>query len=178
MRLHREFSVQPHLSLCLCGKFLLLLFLFGCQSTNSWEVAHIQTGRENYNSARLVYPVRDIVNGIAVGMVCAQGQVNTYLEVHTQTIPPYQGNPKEALVVMKIAEQMTQRVACRHEGGQRLSLPSDLSTLMIESLQQNHPVTIILEGYATTIHPEDFSKRYQQLHAAPLTNRFQLPFKL
>jgi len=160
------------------NSLFLLLFLFSCQSSNSWEVSHIQTGNKSYNSARLSYPVHDIVNGVAVEMICAQGHVNTYLEVHSQTIPAYEGNPKEALVVMKIAGKSIKGIAYRHEGGQRLSLPLDLHELLITSLQNKQPVTIVLEGYYTKIDPEQFSEQYAQLHAEPFTNPFQLPFKL
>jgi hypothetical protein len=158
--------------------FFLLLFLSACESSKTWEVSHIQAGHKESISSRLSYPIRDIVNGIAVEMICAQGRVNTYLEVHAQTIPPYQGNPKEALVIMKVKDKTFQGIAARHEGGQRISLPPQLHQLLIESLQLNEPVTVMLEGYFTTLDPKEFPEQYQELQTLPIKNPFQLPFKI
>jgi hypothetical protein len=160
------------------GAILLLLLLFACESNKSWEVSHVQAGKKAYNSARLSYPVRDTVNGIGIEMICAQGLVNTYLEVHAQHIPPYQGNPKEALVILKIEGKTFQGIAHRHEGGQRVSLPPQLHQLLIESLQLNQPVTVLLEGYFTTLDPAEFSEQYRELQSDPIKNPFQLPFKI
>ncbi|MBS0648761.1 MAG: hypothetical protein JSS10_06015 [Verrucomicrobia bacterium] len=158
--------------------FLLLLTLCACESSKSWEVSHVQAGQKEYNSSRLSYPIRDIVNGIGVEMICTQGQVKTYLEVHAQTIPPYQGNPKEALVIMKVKDKTFQGIAHRHEGGQRVSLPPQLHQLLIESLQLNAPVTVMLEGYFATLDPKEFPEQFQELQTEPMKNPLQLPFKL
>ena len=158
--------------------FFLLLCLCACQSNKSWEVSHVQAGKEEYNSARLSYPVEDIVNGIGVEMICAQGLINTYLEVHAQHIPPYQGNAKEALVILKIEGKTFQGIAHRHEGGQRASLPPQLQQVLTESLQLGQPVTVLLEGYFTTLDPKEFLEQYRELQSAPIKNPFQLPFKL
>ena len=151
-----------------------LFFLCACQSDKTWEVSHIQAEQK---SARLSYPISDIVNGIGIEMICAQGLVNTYLEVHAQHVPPYQGNSKEALVILKSEGKTFQGIGYRHEGGQRVSLPPQLHQLLIESLQLNQPVTILLEGYFTTLDPKEFSEHYRELQSAPLKNHFQLPLK-
>jgi hypothetical protein len=156
----------------------LCLFLFACGSQNSWEVSHLKTGNAESQSSRLSYPVQDIVNGIGIEMICVQGLVNTYLEVHSQTVPPYQGNPKEALIILKIEGKTYQGIAARHEGGQRVSLPPQLHKLLIEALQLRQPVTVMLEGYFATLEPKEFAEQYRELQAPPLKNPFQLPFRL
>ena len=158
--------------------WIVLLLLASCQSQNSWEVSHVQAGNKEYTSARLSHKIRDIVNGIGIEMICAKGKVNTYLEVHAQTIPAFQGNPKEALVIMKIENKTYQAIAPRHEGGQRVSLPPQLQQLLVESLQLNLPVTILLEGYYATLESKDFSEQFRELQSSPINNPFQLPFKL
>ena len=163
-----------------CGfaSFLTLGLMTGCQSSSPWIASHVQAGNTTYNSSRLSYRLHDIVNEIGVEMICAQGLINTYLEVHTQQIPPYQGNLKEALVVMNTSDQTKHAVGYRHEGGQRISLSADLQEFLITSLQNNQTVTISLKGYATTLNPHNFTTQFEQLHAKPLANPFQLPFKL
>ena len=158
--------------------FLVGLGLTSCQSTSPWAVSHLQAGHPMYNSSRLSYHLRDMVNEIGVEMICAEGHIHTYLEVHTQQVPPYQGNFQEALITMKTPHSTEQALGYRHQGGQRISLPLDLQELLITSLQNNQIVTIAVEGYSTTLDPQDFNQQFQQLHVEPLTNRFQLPFKL
>ena len=157
---------------------LLLLLLFACESNKSWEVSHVQAGKKEYNSARLSYPVQDTVNGIGIEMICAQGLINTYLEVHAQHVPPYQGNEKEALVILKIEGKTFQGIGHRHEGGQRVSLPPQLQQLLTESLQLNQPVTVMLEGFFTTLEPKEFSEQFRELQTEPIKNPFQLPIKI
>jgi len=158
--------------------FFLLLLLAACQSNKAWEVSHVQTGTKEYSSARLSYPVQDAVNGIGIEMICTQGLINTYLEVHAQHVPPYQGNEKEALVILKIEGKTFQAIGHRHEGGQRVSLPPQLQQLLTESLQLNQPVTVLLEGYFTTLEPKEFSEQFRELQSEPIKNPFQLPFKV
>lgn len=142
---------------------LLLLSLASCQTTPSWQVSHI----EAHDSARLSYAVRDIVNEIGVEICQVRGQVTTYLEVHSQTIPPYQGNPGEALVKMKIEEKVITGVAKRHEGGQRLTLPVQLQECLMESLKSGKNVTILLKGYSTKLDAHLFQEQYQTLSQKP-----------
>ncbi len=157
---------------------LILLLLAGCQSTSSWAVSHIQAGDASYNSSRLSYHVRDIVNEVGVEMIWAQGEINTYLVVHAQTIPPYQGHPQKALVVIESGETKIRDLADLHAGGQRLLLASHLQSALIALLEQNQIVTISLEGYKVRLDPKDFAQQYGKLKAEPLTNPFQLPFQL
>ncbi len=160
------------------GAVFLLLFLLGCESNKSWEVSHVQAGKKDYNSSRLSYPVHDTVNGIGIEMICAQGLINTYLEVHAQQVPAYQGNDKEALVILKIEGKTFQGIGHRHAGGQRVSLPPQLQQLLTESLQLNQPVMVMLEGFFTTLEPKEFSEQFRELQSEPIKNPFQLPFKI
>ena len=159
-----------------CGIYrtlLLALLLTGCQTSPSWQVTHLEGQDPIYDSARLSYPVRDIVNEIGVEMICTQGQVNTYLEVHSHAIPSYQGNPTQARVALKIDGKTTPGIALRREGGQRVRLPSSLHELLVEALKQKRPVTILLDGYSTTLDANHFAKHYETLLSKP----FKLPFK-
>jgi hypothetical protein len=160
------------------GALFFLLLLCACESNKSWEVSHVQAGKKAYNSSRLSYPVLDTVNGIGIEMICAQGLVNTYLEVHAQQVPPYQGNPKEALVILKIDGKTFQGIGHRHEGGQRVSLPPQLHQLLTESLLLRQSVTVLLEGFFTTLDPTTFPEQFRDLQSEPIKNPFQLPFKV
>lgn len=150
----------------------------GCQSTKSCDVVHLDGADPAFNSARLSFPIRDKVHGIGVQMISTPGQISTFLEVYIQTIPPYQGNPKESLVKLKLNGRTLRGIAYRHEGGQRLTLSPEMNHFLIDALHNRHPVTLELEGYSTTLDPQDFSEQYAKLQTAPTKNRLQLPFKL
>lgn len=159
-------------------KLAVLLFLWGCQSSPTWVVSHQEGAEKQFESARLTYPVRDKVNEVAVEMIYAKESTRTYLSVLSHKIPPYQGNPKEARVTLKIADQTLQGVAYRHQGGQRASLPQELQEVLIQHLLAGTPVTVQLDGYSTILEPEQFALSYQEMQKMPLNIPVQLPFKL
>lgn len=157
---------------------LVVLLLWGCSSTPAWQVSHQKGSQKEFDSARLSYPVHDRVNGVAVEMIYAKQSLRTYLEVHSQMIPPYQGNPQEALVKIKTQDQTVHGIAHRHQGGQRATLPPELQQTVVDHLLKGTPVTIELIGYSTTLQPQDFALSYQEMQNKPLNIPVQLPFKL
>ncbi len=159
-------------------RILFFLLLCGCESSSLWHVSHQKGSEKKFDSARLSYPVRDRVNEVAVEMVYSKKSLRTYLEIHSQTIPPYQGNPQHALVKVKTPEHTCQGIAHRHQGGQRVTLPTDLQEVLVEALMKNSPVTIELMGYSTTLQPDNFALFYQELQKSPLKIPFKISFKL
>ena len=157
---------------------LFLVVLGGCSASSEWQVSHQKGSQKGFNSSRLSYPVHDKVNGVGVEMVYVKNNLKTYLEVHSQTIPPYKNNSKEALVKMTTKDQIIHGIAHRHEGGQRVTLPADLQEILVDSLRNGFPVTLELIGYSTTLEPRDFALVYQEMQKAPVNIPIQLPFKL
>ena len=154
--------------------FIILILLGGCYSSPAWHVTHQPGSQKEFDSARLSYPIRDKVNEVAVEMIYTKNSLRTYLTVLSHTIPPYQGNEKEARVVIKtLSEQMT-GVAHRHAGGQRVTLPESLQQTVIDLLIQGSAVTIELVGYSTTLKPNDFKSFYQKLNQTPLKLPIQI----
>jgi hypothetical protein len=152
-------SVPPHPPLCLCGASLFslfLLFLFSCQTKSAWHVTHLS----DTDSTRLSYAVQDIVNEVGVQICLIEGQMTTHLEVHSQMIPPYLGNPEEALVKMHIEGKQVSGVARRHDGGQRLTLPLHLQESLVESLKAGKNVILHLEGFSTKLDARQFPQNY------------------
>lgn len=164
------------------AKFKKITFLFlvlsSCTASSSWNVSHLQGSRKGFDSARLIYPIRDIVNGVAVEMIYSDDHLRTYVSVYSQAIPPHCGNVKEALVTLKASDQTFQAVAHRHEGGQRALLPTELQNILIQKLLDGESMTIELQGYSTTLNPDQFAAEYRKLRKAPFNLPFQLPFKL
>ena len=159
-------------------KGILLLLLCSCAQNDNWTVSHIQTGNEAFNSSKLEFPAHDTVNGIDLEFLCVQGKTHAYLQVHSQTIPAYQGNPKESIVSLQIGETTFSDTAHRHQGGQRLLLSDALQEHLLKALNENKSVIIRLEGYKTIVDAEQFSKHFEEFQSSPIRNPFQLPFKL
>lgn len=154
--------------------FFILVILGGCYSSPAWHVTHQSGSQKEFDSARLSYPVRDKVNEVAVEMIYAKNSLRTYLAVLSQKIPPYQGNEKEACVVIKTPSEQITGVAHRHAGGQRATLPENLQQIVIDHLLQGSPVTIELVGYSTTLKPADFKTFYEKLNQKPVKLPIQI----
>lgn len=157
---------------------IILILLNSCAKTDHWSVSRIHTGDEKFDSAKLLFPAYDVVNGIDLELLCIQGKIRSYLQVHSQTIPPYQGNLKAALVTLEIGDETFKDTAFRHEGGQRLRLSQALEDCLLDALKENKTVTIHLEGYKTSVSAEKFLKNFKELQNSPIKNPFQLPFKI
>jgi len=138
----------------------------------------MQTGDAAYDSTKLLYAAKDPVNGVDLEMLQIGGALIAYLQVHSQVVPPYRGNGKEALVTLKVDDQVTSGIAERHEGGQRLRLTRDLQEQLLEALQAQKSVQLQLEGYQAFISAEDFPEHFKTFQKTKVRNPFQLPFKL
>jgi len=155
---------------------LVVLLLSSCSSSDSWAVSYLDgKGR---SSSKLVYAARDIVNGVDLEFLRVGEELHTYLQVHSQMIPAFNGNAKEALVTFNINGTTHSGVAYRHEGGQRILLPEPLQNLLIEALKENKSVKIELQGYQATIEPGEFHKRLGDLNSNPIRNPFNIPLNL
>jgi len=153
---------------------VFLLVLVGCFAASPWTVSHLH----DTESARLSYPIHDLVNGVGVEMVYAEGVMRCYLEVHAQQIPPYLGSEKEALVTLRAQTATLRSIAHRHAGGQRLLLTPELHDFLLEALLAGTPVTVELQGYFATLQPDQFAEQYKRIKNRSLTLPIQLPFKL
>jgi hypothetical protein len=155
---------------------LFAILLFGCSRSDNWSVSHIRTGDKDYNSSKLSYAAPDPVNGIDVEILNMQNSFRTYLHVHSHMVPPYQDNPKEALVVLEAEDGSLNGVAVRREGGQRLLLSDAHQKFLLSHLVEKKPVTIRVEGYAITLNADNFPEHYAELQSPPLTIPLRMPY--
>lgn len=156
----------------------LFLFLVSCAEYSPWVTDHIDTGNQTYNSAKLSCLTRDPVNGIDLEMLLVEGHIHTHLQVHSHSIPPFQGNFKEALVSIAVDNQTFTYACPRHEGGQRVRLTEQLQAHLLNALAAKKTVKIQLEGYQAVISAKHFLTQYKRLQITPYRNPFQLPFNL
>ena len=157
----------------------LLLLLCSCgqnhRQNHCWALGYQKTGNAAYDSSKLCYRSADPINGIDLEFLHTRGALNLYLTVHAGPIPPYQGNPKQALVIFLIEKEKIECIAARHEGGGRLLLPPEIQETLVETFKKNESVLIQLEGYVAKIDPAHFLKNFTKMQkSTPL----DIPFKL
>lgn len=151
--------------------FLLLPLCFSCTKSSQWSHREIHTAHAPFDSHCLYYRTLDPINGIDIQILRTQEMLSTYLQVHSQGIPLLKTDPQKVKVTfISENEKRSFLVEC-HQGGQRLLLPSSVQQVLLDLLQKNSPVTIELEGYSETVHPESFLQKMDK-------SSFKIPFHL
>lgn len=109
-------------------------------------------------------------------IVRANNTLRSYMIVHAEPIPPYQGNSKEAKVLISTEEKHYNFIAVRYEGGQRLLMPHPAQEAIIHALQEGKEIVIQLQGYSERINPAGFSSFFEKLNSPPrFSSHFHLP---
>jgi hypothetical protein len=151
--------------------------LSACQNRDRWAYNQIESGDKKFNSTKLSHFTSDLVNGLDLEFMRIAGEVRTYLNVHSLPIPSSKEDPKTTSGFLTIGSEKYPFQACRHEGGQRLLLPQDISNILIEALSNNQTVHIKVFGYASSITAEGFEPKFQKMMKdSHLQNPFHLPF--
>lgn len=157
--------------------FATLCFFSSCSHPQQWAFQRIDAGDQQFNSTKLTYHSQDPINGIDLELMQTPNLLRSYLNVHSLPIPSLKDDPKATAVNLCIGDNTYQFLARRHEGGQRLVLPQEMTEKIIEGLLQHLPLKIKVPGYAVVIEAEGFEEKFQQLGHTPLfRNPFHLPF--
>ncbi len=148
-------------------RLVLLLFfavLCACNKQSHWSSDQIYSNDKESQSAKLTYISKDRIHGIDMEMIRIGERLNIYLNIHSIPSPPYNGDPKKALIKIKTTEKTFSFEAYRFEGGQKFLLPEEASRMLISALQNREAPTLILPGYRTTIEAEDFLEKFDRLN--------------
>lgn len=137
---------------------------------------HIKASSPEFNSSKLSYRSANAPNGINLEFLRTSSSLHLYLYVRSQIIPPCKHDQKKAIVTILTDEGAYTEEAARLEGGQKVLISDPLRDKIIEALKKNLPVTIRLQGYSTTIDPQDFSDYLEKMDNPPFSLRFRLPF--
>lgn len=154
---------------------LLLLLLFAsCQRNSQWQYHNInetvsKTTRIHYRSA-------DPVRGIDIEMIKADGEMITYLQVHSQPILGSDADAEKAQVKILTKKRQKTFLVPIHRGGQRVRLSEILQTELISSLSEGNLVTLELSGYRESVNPAYFKQVFAKLSekSPSVLNRIRL----
>jgi|GEM_PF-2789930 len=150
---------------------LPLLLFASCQRHSQWQCTHVkETACE---SSRILYRSEDPVQGIDIEMIHTDGELSTYLQVHSE---PLFVTEKTSPVVIKSIRGEMSSMATSHRGAQRVRLNDDLQTELISALKEGYLVDIELSGYRETIDPSRFQKVFARLEkkAPSVLNRIRI----
>lgn len=129
----------------------LLLFISACSPQKNWIYREVSSKLPEFESSYLQLPPQNELTGIGVEILSCVTGTTAYLNVISRQIPPFQGNPAEAIVVFQIGDEKIPYKAHRMEGGQRLLLPHEATEKLIKVLSQDKTLKIYLDGYQTDV---------------------------
>ncbi|MDN3506600.1 MAG: hypothetical protein P0S96_05160 [Simkaniaceae bacterium] len=133
---------------------LALLLLASCQRHSQWQYTHVR--ETTSDSTRIQYRSKDPVQGIDIEMIHVDGELTTYLQVHSEPL-----KTKESKTLVVIGD--TSYYAPCHKGKQRVQLTDVLQTMLISSLTEGNPITLELSGYRENVDPARFQKVFARI---------------
>ncbi|MBI5345913.1 MAG: hypothetical protein HZB76_02065 [Chlamydiae bacterium] len=141
---------------------VFFLLLISCSKNETWKLDSLSQCEADFNSCKLTNNSNQI-SGLEVEFIQTKNELYGYLNVFFQTTTPIIDNEKKAKVTIKINDQTFEKIESRLKGGQKIALSSETTDLIITSLKNNHEVTIMLDGYETTLEPKDFANKFDNL---------------
>ncbi len=156
--------------------FFSTLLFTSCIHQHSWLTQRIATGDVQYDSLRVYYPAQDKVNDIEVEILKTKATCSLTLSVHGGPIPPCENDPEHTYLRVKFAgRDIITEKASLHAGGQRIRPSQSLQEEIINHLRSGGAVGIALQGYRTTIEPDNFPQLAPQLDELPHFRDFEWP---
>ena len=136
---------------------LFLLLLAACTQEKSWTYQEVKASAPQFHSQSLSFS-SNAINGIGVEILQGSFGIVGYLNVTSCTIPSIPDAPDQAIISLQAGEEQLVYRGKKMEGSQRVRLPEEALSYLISSLQNNHSVTIYLDGYSTEVTPKKFKK--------------------
>ena len=97
------------------------------------------------DSSKRVHQAPDRVHGADLAIVQIGEITETYLEIHSQTVP------KTVVVALEIDDVVYRELAYCHAGGQRIAMSDQMQERMMAALREHKSIRISLPGYSTVI---------------------------
>ncbi|MEM7175132.1 MAG: hypothetical protein AAF443_04290 [Chlamydiota bacterium] len=142
-------------------------FLLGCSTSSPWKEVAILNDDPDYELVKLTYSADNLFNGIELELTRYGNAIRGYLNANRYSFPMNEKDPQHIGVAIS-SERGNQRfLAERFEGGQRLRLPEQAVTHLIETLMENFAVTIRCGYFKQMLLPDQFHRHYQTLVMGP-----------
>lgn len=135
------------------------MIFISCSSKGHWQHTSMNSGSTLHSSTRLSYAPPSSSSKLQLEIMQYKGEKRGYLCSSSHPIPCLEGNPKQAFVTLKIQDEVFSYIAIRHEGGQRVLLPSTAIEKILSSLEKGEKATLEVPGAKIILLPEGFSSQ-------------------
>lgn len=122
----------------------------------------------------MCYYSPDKYNGVDLEILRSTECTHMFLIVHSQSVACCEENEHSSYITLSSDAFQVRLKAIRHQGGQRLLLPSLVYPLIISTLKSNKPLLVKMGGYSAEISPKTFVEKYKKWQHPP---NFILPFR-
>lgn len=141
---------------------LFLVFFTSCsRPCQKWEVEKIQTHYSCFDSSQLNWQTTNRFSGIDIQILCTVNGTSVFLDIYTFEFPFQENDPLKTQVVIVANDVHYEFLADRLAGGQRLLLPCEGCSLILDLLTASTSFTISVGCYSETVLPTNFSKAFE-----------------
>lgn len=146
----------------LIGVMLLCLTIAACASKQNWQYSQMDTGSAEFSSSRLSYINRSHKD-VYLEILRTKDACRGYLCTHHPAILSSQNNQKTTEVSIFIGKETHSFLAKKHDGGHKLLLPDELTSIILSNLEKNNEIIIDISGNQTSLSPQGFLSHYKKL---------------
>lgn len=142
------------------------VFLLACSRSQEieWKLEQTLVANKCYNSGKLFLPAANQFRGIELELVQYASGIRMYLNVFSLPFPTHTEDSTKTEILITIDEDEHPFTTHCFQGGQRLLLPPEATSLLITSLMEDHSITIASGRYCATIVSTRFSELYAKLN--------------
>lgn len=151
--------------------FPLCVLLSSCinpDKSRRWELLTDVTWKSNFNSARLILGVDNKTSYLSIEISRTHEKVYIYLNLLLFPAEPLKDNPHFTSATLLIDNDSYTIFPFKLVGGQKLLLPDEIATLLIDALLEGKSVQINIGRSSIHLLTEGFEEAYKALMELPL----------
>ena len=145
--------------------FLVFFIICSCSplSSKSWTFQQLDTGYPRYNGGRIFFQNHDALSGVELTIMRGSYGYKAYLDVFTRLLPASSNELLPVLIKKETKKVYFEGVIM--QGRQRLSLSSECTDYILQTLEEGNPLTISLPNtpFVLNLRVANFSKVYKKL---------------
>jgi hypothetical protein len=150
----------------------LLFILSGCQK-NNWKSSSIQGTKAAFCSSRITRKALDNPY-IEFELIRTHEGEKGYILFHVDKVHGSENHPDQVFATLLSDNQVEHTfTASKLRGGQRILLPSDVTSLILSKLSSGQKIEMVLGGYGIKISSDGFEEAFKKFKRP--SPKFKLP---
>ncbi|QVL56683.1 MAG: hypothetical protein KFB93_04690 [Simkaniaceae bacterium] len=147
--------------------FLLFLFFLTSCHRSPWQHTSIRNGDNNYDMAKLTYPLSNETNGMELEITRYGKEIHAYINVHRFELPSYENDLHATSLTISTHSAKRTFVIPLLEGGQRARLTDSCLEYLIQNLELKPTVTLSSGHFSEELDASNFQRHYDALLRKP-----------